>query len=479
MNDNTRFSSNINISRDARVPQLSVNAYNLIQRELRRDPRFIPRFDWIRSELGCGEKKTKAIIKALRDLRYLEYVPIRGRSGKILGQELRVKHPPPEIPKEHIFQRKASERPAIEIYSASRKLRRKNEEFLHKTDLKRTIAQHERRIAALEAELVAQKDKENASPSGCTPSGCTPPELLGQVVRGYGGSTQGNGAAQTDYHTNCMVDDMLRVDMTAALDWLAEMDIDQPLFQTMPERNPIARPQVILSDLNRAAGSNEAGSAVGVVVNGHDGSGRRRGENITEIRWVILDLDGAPIDPVMEWSMFRPHMVVQTSPGKFHCYYRVIDLPNEAWMYKAICQSLAKIFDGDPQFCQMNQSCRIPGFWHQKREPYQVRVWHQNGHRPYPGQAFIKYFKPRKPEPIQYPPSNLNDRTQRNYHGAVNGGRNDYLSRVCWSLRQRGFPMEEARSELMRADDANSPPIKTEPGGERTINDMIRRAYCR
>lgn len=272
---------------------------------------------------------------------------------------------------------------------------------------------------------------------------------------------------------------MLSVDMATARSWLDEMRIETPLFQTMPERNPLARPEVILSDLTRAAGANEAGSAVGVVVNGHDGTGTRRRENITEIRYVILDLDGAPIEPVMEWRMFRPHMVVQTSPGKFHCYYRVIDFPNEAWMYKAICQSLARMFDGDPQFCQPNQAPRVPGFWHQKREPFQVHVWHEAGHRPYPGQAFIKYFKPRKPEPVQYQYTQPENRKPRNYHGAVNGSRNDYLNRVLWALRQSGWTAEEARSELIRADQANSPPIANEPGGMRTITDMVKRAYSR
>ncbi len=272
---------------------------------------------------------------------------------------------------------------------------------------------------------------------------------------------------------------MLNVDMGTARAWLSAMCIETPLFQTMPERNPIARPEVILNDLTRAAGANEAGSAVGVVVNGHDGSGHRRRENITEIRWVILDLDGAPVEPAMEWRMFRPHMVVNTSPDKYHLYYRVTGFPLEGWLYKAICQSLAKRFDGDPQFCQMNQAPRIPGFWHQKHEPFQVKIWHQNGHRPYPGKAFIKYFKPRKPQPIQYQYTPPENRHPRNYHGAVNGSRNDYLNKVCWALRQTGWAMEEARSELMKADDANSPPIKTEPGGVRTINDMIRRAYSR
>lgn len=272
---------------------------------------------------------------------------------------------------------------------------------------------------------------------------------------------------------------MLSVDMATARSWLDEMRIETPLFQTMPERTPLARPEVILNDLNRAAGANEAGSAVGVVVNGHDGTGTRRRENITEIRYVILDLDGAPVEPAMEWRLFRPHMVVQTSPGKYHLYYRVTQFPLEGWLYKAICQSLAKRFNGDPQCCQMNQALRIPGFWHQKREPFQIQVWHQNGHRPYPGQAFIKHLKPRKPEPIQYEYTKPENRHPRNYQGACNGLRNDYLSRVCWALRQTGWSMEEARIELMRADDANSPPIKTEPGGERIISDMIRRAYCR
>ncbi len=283
---------------------------------------------------------------------------------------------------------------------------------------------------------------------------------------------------------------MKRVDNEAAYAFLKTIGVSPPLFQSIPEREDcVTNPRVLMgwNRLGWAMRQNWLGANVGVVVNDHDGSGKRRIENMTYPRWLVMDLDGAPIDPVMCWDAMQPHLVVETSPGRFHCYYELsrsqfIGL-RKPWQYAGVCRQLAQRFGGDPQFGKLNQAMRIPGFWHQKREPFQVRIWHESGHEPYSSQHVFKYLdRPQQPAPIpqSFPSSNPSSSGKSfKWKGALNGSRNEYLTRACWVLRNQGLSMEEARSELMRADDANSPPIKTEPGGVRTINDMIRRAYSR
>ena len=65
---------------------------------------------------------------------------------------------------------------------------------------------------------------------------------------------------------------------------------------------------------------NEQGAGVFVAVNRTDGTGRRR-ENITRVRAVTLDLDGASLN-VIEQCLLRPHWIIELSPGKYHVLAR-------------------------------------------------------------------------------------------------------------------------------------------------------------
>lgn len=60
---------------------------------------------------------------------------------------------------------------------------------------------------------------------------------------------------------------------------------------------------------------NEAGAGVFVAVNETDGKGRRK-DNITRVRALFVDLDGAPIEPVQS-APTPAHIIVGSSPGKY------------------------------------------------------------------------------------------------------------------------------------------------------------------
>lgn len=70
---------------------------------------------------------------------------------------------------------------------------------------------------------------------------------------------------------------------------------------------------------------NECGAGIFVTVNKTDEKGRKKG-NITRIRALFVDLDGAPIEPVLSADPL-PSIVVESSSGRFHAYWRVADCP--------------------------------------------------------------------------------------------------------------------------------------------------------
>ena len=70
---------------------------------------------------------------------------------------------------------------------------------------------------------------------------------------------------------------------------------------------------------------NDKGAGVFVTINETNGIGRKA-KHIIRVRAVFIDLDGAPLPPVMAIRS-KPHIVVETSPGKFHCYWLVEGMP--------------------------------------------------------------------------------------------------------------------------------------------------------
>lgn len=48
----------------------------------------------------------------------------------------------------------------------------------------------------------------------------------------------------------------------------------------------------------------------------------RNGHNVTRVRAFFVDLDGSPLQPVLDAGL-TPHLVIESSPGRYHCYWLV------------------------------------------------------------------------------------------------------------------------------------------------------------
>jgi len=128
---------------------------------------------------------------------------------------------------------------------------------------------------------------------------------------------------------------------------------------------PLANAATTLEDLNRQ------GAAVWVTINRTGGKGRLA-KNVTAVSAVFVDLDGAPIQPVQAWAL-KPYIVVETSPGKYHVYYRT-DGSVTLEAFTTIQLKLATLFDGDPRVSDLPRVMRLPGAWHMKGEPFRSRI---------------------------------------------------------------------------------------------------------
>lgn len=115
---------------------------------------------------------------------------------------------------------------------------------------------------------------------------------------------------------------------------------------------------------------NQRGAGVFVMVNAGDGGGRKA-NNVVRVRALFADLDGAPLEPVLAVPL-HPHIVVESSPQRYHAYWLVNDCPLQD--FTRLQAAIAAKFGGDPKVKDLPRVMRVPGFWHQKRAPFQTRI---------------------------------------------------------------------------------------------------------
>ena len=111
-------------------------------------------------------------------------------------------------------------------------------------------------------------------------------------------------------------------------------------------------------------------NALGASIYRHDqrtdGRGRTA-KNVIGVQALFADTDGADIQPLL---VLKPHIVVESSPGKWHIYWLVNDC--ELSQFKAIQSAIAEKFGTDKNVCDLPRVMRPPGFLHNKYEPFSI-----------------------------------------------------------------------------------------------------------
>lgn len=159
-----------------------------------------------------------------------------------------------------------------------------------------------------------------------------------------------------------------------------EPDADSFTFQIFPERQgddgEKVRPAIFHGSLDDCAEqlvqANRNGAGVFFMVNAGDQKGRKN-ENVTRIRAQFVDLDKPGVDPLFGAEM-PPHLVVESSPGKWHAYWLCKD--GRLDQFTLVQMALAVRFGGDPAVSDLARVMRLPGFYHMKegREPFMTRM---------------------------------------------------------------------------------------------------------
>src|SRR5262249_51532928 len=89
--------------------------------------------------------------------------------------------------------------------------------------------------------------------------------------------------------------------------------------------------------------------------------------------------------------------IVESSPKRWHVYYRVTGMPlNE---FPAAQRKLIKRLNSDENITDLPRVLRLPGFPHQKGKPFKVKVRAVWKGKPYKAEKFISHEVEPKPEP--------------------------------------------------------------------------------
>jgi hypothetical protein len=256
----------------------------------------------------------------------------------------------------------------------------------------------------------------------------------------------------------------------ARLDPEAERFTFQTFDDTPAKRGSLAR--VMHGDFDSLAewldGQNDWRAGVFVTVNATDGKGRQE-HNIERVRAVFVDLDGAPLAPVLAGGL-EPHIVCESSPGRFHAYWLTDDCPLD--QFKRVQLALAGRFGSDPSVHDLPRVMRLPGFRHFKKDAQTCTLLDGIGTTapPYALAEIVGGLGLDLDAPEDRRPARPNGDG-----GMIEpGNRHSHLFASGRSMAKRGLSREAVRAALAAENAARCNP----PVADADIDDLARRAFA-
>lgn len=178
---------------------------------------------------------------------------------------------------------------------------------------------------------------------------------------------------------------LLNPDVDMAKKFLIQLDKpdEKFTFQTFDDgpSKLIAKAKVLHGTFEQHAeqliGQNQKGAGIFVMVNRGDGiiyEGSRTCRttaNVIGVRALFADADGVPIEPILQ-KCPKPHILVESSPKKWHIYWLTNDTKLEEFTLRQTL--IAEKYGTDPAVKDLPRVMRIPGFYHQKHEPFMTRL---------------------------------------------------------------------------------------------------------
>lgn len=203
---------------------------------------------------------------------------------------------------------------------------------------------------------------------------------------------------------------------------------------------------------------NKIGIGIYFCVNETNGNGRKAAD-VIKIRACYADLDGAPLSKSLE---YKPSLVVESSPGRYHCYWLTDDTPIEA--FTAMQKNIIRHLGSDPAVHDLSRVLRVPWFYHNKGTPFLARLCGGSGER-FTYRDLVSFFPPQQVKKWSSPRYHADKcpQSQTGFKGklgcAGNGERNNYVMRRIGGMMKRGLDWQTVVDEATREGLACTPPL--------------------
>lgn len=199
---------------------------------------------------------------------------------------------------------------------------------------------------------------------------------------------------------------------------------------------------------------NKKGAGIFVVVNTTNGRGQKT-ENINRVRALFADLDGCPLTNLSTVPL-EPHMVIETSPEKYHAYWLVDGLSLDD--FKPLQQTIAAICSSDPVVCDLPRIMRVPGFYHHKSEPFMSRIIQHETHATYTAdevkRALLSQVAGRPSSVVEF------KQPEFDFNKPLSDGeRTNALTHFCGKFMRDGSDDGEILNRLRMWNSRNKPPL--------------------
>ena len=213
------------------------------------------------------------------------------------------------------------------------------------------------------------------------------------------------------------------------------------------------------SSVSELMSYNEKAYGVYLTVNETNGRGRTK-KHITRVRAVFADMDDAPVNmaPVMDYN---PHLVVQSSPGKFHAYWFCNDVPVDS--FEDIQESIINLFGADKNCKDYSRVLRVPGFYHHKKDPKPVFVVHEHDYPVLSFEEVRNIFPPVKRKQFTAKKFKRSDATGmfNGEWGTGEGERNNKLASVIGIMIKEQMTWGDIEADAHKWGSSCSPPLNS------------------
>lgn len=197
----------------------------------------------------------------------------------------------------------------------------------------------------------------------------------------------------------------------------------------------------------------------------------------THARAIFMDADDPQSAPLDDFPL-SPSLIIESSPGKYHYYWLIKGMTDDLKTWEKVQTGLINKYNGDKKARDLVRVLRLPGFYHNKKEPYLVEVISTGKGITYTWEDLVDSFpaadavmEKETGETISVEARSVDEhvediRSGRDYHGS--------LTSLCHQMKSDGMADPLVIAALQGMMSLCSPDLQSETRWQMRYDDIER-----